>query len=123
MKLRTVLCVTMLAFGSLACSGMVDMPGIPSASLSEPWSSMDLPVDGGNVLYSDEKSLSITYEGNQVKDLAGQFRKGLVGADWKKVAEVENDGSYVLNYKKDGKTVGVAVTFANGQTIAGLTMQ
>ena len=58
-----------LALASLACSGLpTDMGGItlPSADLTEPWSGLDLPLDGGNVLHSDGTSLSVQFEGEKV---------------------------------------------------------
>lgn len=125
MKLRTVLAFTMLTFSSLACSGLTTgMPaGLPSASLVEPWGSLGLPTEGGNVLFSSPESVSITFSGNKVKELWPKCSEALKKAGWTKVAEVDNGDTYVLNYQKDGKTCGMAVTFAAGMTTIAATIK
>ena len=117
MKLPTVVAFSTFVLTALACAGAGGVP------LTEPWTGLDLPVDGGNVLHSDESTFTIQYSGNQVKTLGPKYRDAFEKAGWEQVAEVENSGNYTISYKHDGKTVGVGISSAAGDTIAGGSMR
>ena len=119
-SIRTALVVFGLSGGlmmSLACSGANF--SMPSAELTSPWDELNLPLKDGTVLYSDSSALSVSYSGNQVKELAPKYAKALKKAGYKETVNLDADDSWVLGGEKDGKKISLSLSHANDMTIMG----
>lgn len=117
MKLKTVLAVAFLGLGTLACGGVGGssdpMSYIPEATLTEPWTKMNLPVSGGKVTMSDAKMVTVMYSGNHVDEKLGSYTKAVEGQGFKKEMDVGSDPSTKSAiFDKGGKKLTLTVTNA-----------
>lgn len=121
MKFPTVLAFAVFTFTALACGGAG--VGAGGASLTAPWTDMNLPMDGATVMYSDSSTVSIQYKGERVSEIAGEYKGAFESGGWSQTVDIENDGNHVINYEKDGKTAAFGITSQGGNTIAGGTLR
>lgn len=124
MKFRTALCVAGLALSTLACGGSTttssDLSSY-SVALTEPWSSMSLPVDGGSVLYSDATAVTITYTSGSVADIAGKYESAIKGGGWSETFKSTDNNTTTVMYGKDGGSVTLVVMESLGAPMVSLT--
>lgn len=120
MKLRTVFVVTFLGLATLACGGAGGDLAMPSASLTDPWSGLNLPIGDGTVLYSDGVSLSVTYSGGDAAALGAKYDEAMKAAGWSQTFQTSDGSSYTATYGKDGGTISLAVTSSGGTTVVGM---
>jgi hypothetical protein len=124
MKFRTVFAVALLGLSALACGGggggSTDLSAY-SVPLSDPWTGMSLPVDSGSVLYSDSTTVTITYSGGSVSDLAGKYESAIKGGGWSETFKNTDNGMVTVTYSKDSSTLTLAVMEAAGTTTVSLT--
>jgi hypothetical protein len=120
MKLRTAVCIAFLGLATLACGGGAssgtDLSSL-STPLTEPWTTMSLPTDGGTVIYSDSMSTTITWSnGSKLNEIGDKLDSAVKGAGWSEKAgmKMTDMGIYSNTYEKDGKTVSLAGSEAAG---------
>jgi hypothetical protein len=92
--------------------------------LTEPWASMDLPVEGGSVNRSDDIALIVAFQeedrsASEVGQewLAALGRAGFEGADPSEVDE----SAYLVLVRKDGQVRQLSVMSLLGNMIVSLT--
>jgi len=113
-----VLLLGLLGIGtSLACGGMGDI-SLPSAELTDPWKSMDLPIGDGTVIFSDKSTVTVQYKGNKVDEMGKKYTKAIASKGWKKQNESKSGDTIavVFQHKKKGNC-SLAVTSAMGNTM------
>lgn len=120
MKIRTLLTVAVLGLTSLACGGGA-MSGMPNVAVTEPWSSMNLPIDDGSVLMSDANTITVTYTGTTVDAVAGKYEQALKDAGCSEQFRSADGGVVSATYQKDGATIGMGVTEGAGMVTVGIT--
>ncbi len=126
MKLHTAALVLFSGIAALACGGggttstSTDLSAY-STPITEPWSSMGLPMDGGSVLYSDSTTLTATYSSGSVADIGKKYEDAVKAAGWTETSRTEMMG-VVATYSKDGKTLSLSVTDAGGLLSASLSV-
>ena len=123
MKFRTALVIAFLGLTSLACGGgggSADLSAY-SVPLSDPWTGMSLPIDNGSVLYSDSTTVTITYSGGSVTDLAGKYEAAAKAGGWSETFKNSDNGMVTVTYSKDSSTLTLAVMEAAGTTTVSMT--
>jgi hypothetical protein len=83
---------------------------VPSASLSAPWTDMGLPVEKGNVLWSDDKVVTIQYDSGAAKDHGDRFHKFFVDSGWTSTVDTVDGENRAMLFEKDGATASAAVS-------------
>ena len=125
MKLKTVFAVACLALATLACGGVGGTPDplsyIPEATMTDPWTKMKLPVEGGKVTMSEARMISIMYSGSKVDAKVGDYQKAIEGQGFKKELDVSGDpSSKSIIFDKGGKKLTLTVTTAADITTVSL---
>lgn len=85
MRTRTGLAGLMGTFWVLACAGVGDASAVfedYSVPLTEPWSSLALPVGDGAVIYSDEAVLTVLYDEGEAGTLAQAYTAAFASAGY-----------------------------------------
>lgn len=123
MKLKTLVCVGALALGTLACGGgSVDLSEY-SVAMTAPWDGMDLPTSDGNVIYSDDATLSLNYNDSpDAEALAKEYSAAIEKKGWTKDIDSSIAGAVSVNFKKDGKTLVLNVASAPAVGITTVSM-
>jgi hypothetical protein len=100
----------------LACSGTGDLSGYTgvSTSMTEPWKAMNLPIEGGTVVYSDGNTISVTYSGGNAAEIGKKYAAAIKGAGWSETTQSEMGGMFSGTYAKDGGTLALAAAEAMG---------
>jgi hypothetical protein len=83
---------------------------VPSASLSAPWTDMGLPVEKGNVLWSDDKVVTIQYDSGSAKDHGDRFFKHFADSGWTSTVDTVDGENRAMLFEKDGTTASIAVS-------------
>ena len=102
----------------MACSGMMGgasdpLSYMPSAAITEPWSKMSLPLDGGKVTMSDAKLITVMYSGSHVDAKLAAYEKAVLAASFTKQMDVGSDASTKsIIFDKGGKHLTLTVTTA-----------
>lgn len=100
------------AVGAVTCSEKLDCSPDPagrvktvavadvglSVPLTRPWSGMNLPVGSGNVLYNDEKILTITYTGQTPQALFDSWQRAILADNWAESGRTDVGGNISVNY-------------------------
>lgn len=129
MKLKTLFTVAFLGLGTLACGGMGGgandpLSYMPTATITEPWSGMNLPIGDGKVTMSESNMLTVMYNGNKVDAKLGDYQKSVEGKGFKKEMDVSGDPSTrSVIFDKDGKKLTLTVTTAADITTVSLSKQ
>ncbi len=126
MKLRVPFAIAVLGALSLACSGLggkdeeaatteeqpapeeaaaEEAPAEEAATLVEPWSSMNLPVEDGEIVSADADALEVRYAGKAWSEVGDGFLSALTGAGWTKAKDESTAEGLAVSLEKDGKTV------------------
>ena len=93
---------------------------MPSADVSEPWVSMGIDGNGGSVVYSDDSSLSVMFEGVDLKSKVESAIQQLDAAGCvKQMDMIEAQGSYSYSCKLGEKTIGIGGTEAGSSQVIG----
>ena len=124
MKLHTAFAVAFVGLATLACGGgSVNQSDLSAYSvpLTAPWTDMSLPIDDGSVLYSDGTSVTITYAGGAVADLAGKYESAIKGQGWSETFRSDDAGMVTVTYSKDSSSLTLAVMEAMGTATVSLT--
>jgi hypothetical protein len=90
----------------------------PSVALTDPWSSMGLPIDDGVVVASDDKAMRVAYDDASVSGLTSAYTHSIHKHGW---AEAENHSSPSLTaivYEKNGQRIGFSAGLEDGLTVA-----
>jgi hypothetical protein len=124
-KFRTLVAVGFLALGTLGCAGVMPsndpLSYVPEATLTEPWSRMDLPISGGKVTQSDDKMVTVMYSGAKVDEKLAAFTAPVEKAGFKKEMDVSGDPSTKsVIFDKGGKKLTLTVTTAADITTVSL---
>lgn len=108
MKFRTALVLGFVALSALACggtgstSGGIDISGMPTVPLSDPWTGMNLPVGDGSVITSDGTILTVMYQGGTVAELTGKYDEAIKAGGWTESFKSDEGGVVTISYSKDG---------------------
>ena len=87
---------------------------LPSVSLTAPWSGMNLPTAGGNVVVSDTNVLLIAYDGGSISSYASSYGAAVKADGWKQSEDYSTpDFTAILFTKADGE-LGMAVGVEEG---------
>lgn len=125
MKLRTVLVIAFMGLSALACGGGSSVSSTDlsaySVPLTDPWTGMSLPVDSGSVLYSDGTSVTITYSGGSVNDLATKYEDSIKSQGWSETFKSTDGGMVTVTYSKDSSSLTLAVMEAMGTATVSMT--
>lgn len=121
-QLRAVF-VAVVAAWSLACSGMVDLSSY-EAQITEPWSAMTLPLDGGTVNSSDMGSIIVSYDADRhpPKETAQEWLRALkeAGYEGAPVEHIEGYGFMCLVKRSDGQVQQLAVLEVMGNVVVNI---
>ncbi len=128
MKLKTVLAVAFIGLGTLACAGVGGAPDplsyMTEVPVTEPWTKMSLPLDGGKVTMSDARMITVMYSGNKVDGKLGEYTKSIEGQGFKKEMDVGSDASTKSAiFDKGGKKLTLTVTTAADITTVAMSRQ
>lgn len=109
MRASCALVVGWLALSACAGTDPKDAYINQSAELTDPWRQMALPLDGGDVLISDERSCSVTYLEGEVADLAWSFAERLTHGGWSERERRHRNGQIALRFTQGDLELGVQV--------------
>ena len=145
MKIRVPIAIAVLGALSLACGGLggdedeaagpvaqqpaAEQPATPeppaekteTVSLVEPWSSMNLPLEGGTIAQVSQKKLVLRYSDAAWSEVGERFLSALTGAGWSKTQDDSIAEGMVVSLGKDGHTVKVEATNEGADAIVRLT--
>ncbi|MBW1881607.1 MAG: hypothetical protein JRJ84_24885 [Deltaproteobacteria bacterium] len=102
----------------LACGGGTDLSGtdfsspsfvVPSSSLSAPWTDMGIPVEKGNVMWSDDSVVTIMYDSGSAKDHGDRFYKHFADSGWTSTVDTQEGENRAILFEKDGATASIAI--------------
>lgn len=92
------------------------------AALTEPWSSMGLPIGHGNITYSDEKTLVVTYGKGPLRVMAERWEPRMLEAGWTKEYDVSGPDAVSMTFKRDGGLqASMAVVPSMGNTLVSVS--
>ncbi|TVQ91374.1 MAG: hypothetical protein EA397_09960 [Deltaproteobacteria bacterium] len=111
MKLYVPLTATVLVGLGLACSG------VGGAAMGEPWVGLGIPSDGGNVIYSDESTVTIQFTSDRTAELAQQVKESLESSECSDVKVFEGGGSHSVMCDLGDQKVTVSVSTVMGKSI------
>ncbi len=125
MKFKTLVAVGFLALGTLACGGLTASSDpliyMPEATLVEPWTKMNLPLDGGKVTQSDNKMVTVMYAGSKVDEKVTAYTGAVEKHGFKKEMDVSGDPSTKsVIFDNGGKKMTLTVTTAADLTTVSL---
>lgn len=95
--------------------------GAYSVPLTAPWTSMQLPVGSGAVLYSDSTTVTITYTGANLPALAASYGAAATSAGWTLASTNNANGLYSSTYSRPGLSLTMSVMDAAGSQTVSLT--
>ena len=127
MKLRVPFAIAVLGALSLACGGLgggdeeaatteeqptttEEAPAEEAPALVEPWSTMNLPVEDGEIVSATADALELRYAGKAWSEVGDGFLSALTGAGWTKAEDESTAEGLAVNLEKDGKTVKLEAT-------------
>jgi len=118
-----LIAVTALGVWSLACSGWLDLSDF-EAPITEPWSAMSLPLDGGTVNMSSMGAIAVSYSGgaSDPKAVAESWLRSLKDAGYEgaPVEHIEGYGYMCLVKRPDGQVQQLAVLEVMGNVVVNI---
>jgi len=133
MKRITAISLSALVIGILACGGSgdnassddadeggddavtVDLPTVP---ITEPWKSMGLPTNSGQVVASDASVLLVAHGDASVSGITADYTSAIASDGWSKGDDYSTPDFTAIVYTKGAQSVGFAcgieqeITFA-----------
>ena len=103
-------------------AGGMSASDLPSVSLSSPWSSMNLPTAGGNVVVSDSNVLLVAYDGGSISSYASSYGSAVEKAGWSKTDDLSSDDFQAILYSKGSGVLGLASGVEQGITFVYMEM-
>jgi hypothetical protein len=91
---------------------------LPSVTLSEPWNSMKLPINDGNVVVSDKVTLLVAYDSASISSLTSSYSAAIEKAGWSKSEDYSSPDFTAIIYTKGSQSVGFASGVESGITFA-----
>jgi hypothetical protein len=91
---------------------------LPEIEITQPWKSMSLPIDDGQVVLSDSTVLLIAYDGASVTSLTNKWPGAVEAAGWRKADDYSTPEFTAIIFTKQGGTqqLGLAVGVEEGVT-------
>ena len=91
-----------------------DMNSVP---LSDPWKSMDLPVNNGTVLVSDKTHLLVAYDSGAISTYTTSYGQQIDKQGWTKKDDYSESDFTAVLYSKGSQELGFAVGTIEGKTV------
>ncbi|MFT4978930.1 MAG: hypothetical protein ACI8S6_004840 [Myxococcota bacterium] len=121
---RILAALTVLAIGSLACSGLEELSSsggggdyYMTAELTEPWSSMGLPIDGGNVFLSTPDAVTLQYNDGALADHYSRYRTFFESSGHEIIVEDVTGPTMTVVYRKGDQYALSGIDVAGQATI------
>jgi hypothetical protein len=108
-----------------ACEGLFpsDEPRFTEAtSITEPWASMNLPVQDGKVTVSGADTLTVHHAQGTTDDLGQRYADALQAAGWTKDADTSGSGVVNQTWSKEGKSLALNVLDHDGERVVSLAV-
>ncbi len=103
----------------VAAGGQLEVEG----RLPEPWTSLNLPMEDGTVLYADSHNLNLSYTGHSADEMGGKYHSLLTAAGWIEENRGTIHGRAFTEYYRDERLLYVAVeSDRTGVLVANLSM-
>jgi len=131
MRSRLWMVLGVFVSASLACGGLEELADAGSsggyyvtAELSEPWTSLGLPIDGGNVFVSQSTAVTIQYNDGQLDTHYSRYRSFFENGGYDIIVEDVSGETLTVVYRKDdlqyalsGLVVMDVATITVGRTV------
>ena len=89
--------------------------------ITEPWSTMNLPLSEGRVVFSDEVMLTVHYDGGDVAGQTAGWSSALEAAGLRKKADTSARDMSSITWADDRGVVALGVLSAEGRAEVTLT--
>ena len=94
--------------------GSMNASDLPSVSLTSPWSGMNLPTAGGNVVVSDANVLLIAYDGGSISSYASSYGAAVKADGWSQSEDYSTPEFTAILFTKGDGELGMAVGVEEG---------
>ncbi len=94
---------------------------VPTTALSAPWSTMNLPIDGGTILRSDGWSMAVVYADYCAPKRASEFDAAIVAAGWESTFQSDDGGMFSHTYSHNEETLTFSAMELAGRTTLSIT--
>lgn len=98
---------------------VVEAPAI--ALLGAPWSTMNLPIDGGTILHSDGSSMTVAYADYSAPKRAAAFDAAITAAGWESTFKSDDGGMFSHTYSHHQETLTFSAMELAGRTTLSIT--
>ena len=124
---RLLMTLGVLCGFALACGGLEELADATSgggdgyyvtAELTEPWASMGLPIDGGNVFVSTPDSVTFQYNAGALSDHFARYRQHFEGGGYEVFIEDLGTTLTVIYKKGSDQYVLTGIEVAGMATIS-----
>ncbi len=109
-----------MVLAAAACGGRGE-PKPYQTELTEPWTAMNLPIEGGRVVYSDAVMVTIHFDGATVPALTGSWTAALEAAGWKRQSDTSAEDMTSITWSDDTAVVALGVLQQTGRAEVSLT--
>jgi len=108
-------------FATLACTGPLGKPAPFSTQLTAPWTEMSLPVQDGNVVFSDDAMLTVHHPEDRVAALTASYGTALEAMGFAKALDTSADDMTSITFEDDKATMALGILSGGGKTAVSIT--
>ncbi len=138
MKRLSLVTLAFAGFSILACAGgddgtatdeggeeeegeEIEAEDLPEIAITEPWRSMNLPLNDGQVVLSDPNVFLAAYDAATVQGLTNSWPAAVEGKGWDKSWDGSDPTFTVIIYTKKGGTQQLGLAIGQDESAPGVT--
>lgn len=119
---RSLFALVTVVLTTLACMGGYDTPRFTEkAPLTEPWSAMALPLDGGTVTFSDGEALNVNHS-TDVASLTAAYGAALTAQGWTRGFDGSAGGITSETWEQGDQSLTLSVMEQGGTIVVSLAI-
>jgi len=103
--------------GTTGTTAAAPEPELVAVPVTDPWKSMDLPVNNGTPVVSDSTHLLVAYNDGAISTYTTSYGQQIEKAGWTKKDDYSEDDFTAILYTKGSSELGFAVGNFEGKTV------
>lgn len=93
-----------------------------STPITEPWSSLALPVASAKVTFSDADTLSVHHVEGDVPTVGARYAEALTAAGWARQSDTSAGGIFNQTWTREGQSLALSVLDSGEVRVASLSI-
>ncbi len=106
---------------TLACIGPLGTPEPYQTELTAPWAQMSLPVQGGDVVFSNELLLNVHHPEDRVAALQAAYGTAIEASGYKKALDTSAEDMISVTFEGHGARLALGILEGEGKTTVSIT--